>query len=73
MSNLFTELVALLPSTSLEVGTIESVSDGVCTLLLPGGGHVQVRGSGSVGQRVFFRGGLIESNAPTLDYVEAIV
>ena len=52
------------------MGTVESVSGNVSTVLLPSGGRVTARGAAPVGQRVFLRDGVIESEAPNLEVVE---
>lgn len=69
-ANPFRRLRALFPEAPLQVGTVESVSGGVATVVLPGGGRVQARGSAAVGQRVFVRSGVIEGQAPDLPVVE---
>lgn len=56
----------LLPSPQLQVGTVQYVNNGVCTLELPGGGIAQARGTAAVGSKVYFRDGAIEGAAPTL-------
>lgn len=70
MPNIFQAFRALLPQTPLQAGTVESVGSGVVTLTLPGGGAVVVRGSAAVGDRVFFRDGVVESVAPALEAIE---
>ena len=66
MSNSFAQLLALLPQNPLQVGTVASVSGGVATITLPGGGVAQARGAATVGARVYFRAGAIEGDAPSL-------
>jgi hypothetical protein len=56
----------LLPDAPLQVGTVQSISGGVATLLLQGGGIATARGDATVGQRVFFRDNAIEGTAPSL-------
>ena len=70
MPNVYTLFRKLLPQTPLQIGDVTAYSGGVATIELPDGGVVTARGAASVGQRVFFRDGTIESVAPTLDYVE---
>lgn len=65
-SNPYAKLIALLPQNPLQVGTVASVTGGVATITLPGGGVAQARGTASVGARVFFKAGAIEGDAPAL-------
>ena len=69
MPNAYREFMALMPDQPLEVGEITSIAGGVALITLPGGGTIQARGEGTVGQRVFVRAGVIEGEAPTLTYV----
>ena len=70
MPNAYREFMALMPDQPLEVGEITSIAGGVALITLPGGGVIQARGEGTVGQRVFIRDGVIEGPAPALTYVE---
>jgi hypothetical protein len=64
----------VLPSDPLLTGTIDADnSDGTVTVELTGGGFVRVRGSGTVGQHVYVRGGRIEGNAPSMMAVDVAV
>lgn len=65
-TNPYARLVALMPKRPLLVGTVESISDGVAVIEMPGGGKDTARGDATVGARVYFRDGLIEGPAPTL-------
>lgn len=69
MRNPYKRLLALLPDSPLLVGDVILVADGTATIELPGGGIAQARGDVTVGNRVFFRDGVIEGNAPTLTVV----
>ena len=71
MPNAYREFMALMPDQPLEVGEVTSITGGVAIITLPGGGVIQARGGGVVGQRVFVRAGVIEGEAPTLTYVSA--
>lgn len=71
--NLFKEFLNLLPPRPLEVGTVQSIHNGIANVQLPGGGVLQARGEATQGQRVFVRDGLIEGPAPELDYIEGDV
>ena len=71
MDNIYRELLGLLPSDPLLVGTVTtSHADGTVTLELPGGGPLRVRGIAATGDRVFVRGGVVEGEAPALAFVE---
>lgn len=69
MSNAYEDLLSTLPQAPLQVGTVETSADGVCTVELPGGGKIRARGAATVGQTVFVRDGVIEATAPTLTLV----
>lgn len=57
----------LLPGDPLLAGTIAaSHGDGTVTVDLVGGGGMRVRGTGSIGQAVYVRGGRVEGAAPAL-------
>lgn len=66
MSNLFRRFLDMIPDPALQVGTVASIADGIATVTLPGGGTINARGSATVGQAVFVRGGVIEGPAPDL-------
>ncbi len=68
--NLFKQFIDLLPQRPLQVGTVTAVTNGVCTITVPGGGIDTARGSATVGQRVFFRDGAVEGAAPDLPLVQ---
>lgn len=73
MLNPYKALLGLLPESPLQVGDVLSTSNGVAMIEVPGGGQVTARGEATVGQRVFFRDGVIEGQAPDLTYVEVEV
>ena len=56
----------LVPSAPLMIGTVVAIAPGSVTVELPGGGILSVRGSSTVGARVFVRDGVIEGPAPSL-------
>lgn len=64
--NLFRQFLDLIPDPALQVGTVQSISDNMATLEMPGGGFLKARGPAMVGQTVFVRGGVIEGPAPAL-------
>lgn len=64
--SIYKKFLDLLPKQPLQIGLVTSVTGGVATLTLPDGGTTQARGEATVGQRVYFRGGAIEGQAPTL-------
>lgn len=68
-TNLFVRLQKLLPGSPLLVGDVVSGSGSAWVVELPDGSQVAVRGSASIGDRVFVRGGLIEGLAPHLTVV----
>lgn len=68
-TNLFVRLQKLLPGSPLLVADVVSGSGSAWVLQLPDGSQIAARGSASVGDRVFVRGGLIEGQAPHLTVV----
>ena len=66
MHNLYEQFRQLIPVPPLQSGTVVGVGPGVVTIALPGGGRVKVRGSASLGQKVFVRDNTIEGDAPNL-------
>ncbi|MFZ2990897.1 hypothetical protein [Ideonella sp.] len=66
MRNPYRALLALLPTSPLQVGTVQSLTAGTATIELVDGGVIAARGSAGVGDRVFVRDGAIEGTAPTL-------
>ena len=66
MRNPYRVLLDLLPQTPLQVGDVTAIDNGVATITLPGGGTTNARGAAQVGDRVFFRDGVIEGTAPAL-------
>lgn len=70
MSNLRKRLVDQLPKSPLQVGDVTASSGGISTVELIGGGTLRVRGTATIGSRVFVRSGAIEGPAPTLPLIE---
>lgn len=70
LRNPYRALLDLLPEEPLQVGTVISYSDGEATIALPGGGICKARGSASVDQMVYFKGGAIQSSAAAMTVVE---
>ena len=68
-TNLWLRLKNLLPEEPLLVGTVTLATSHGAKIELPDGSHIFVRGSASVGQRVFIRNGVIEGSAPNLPTV----
>lgn len=64
--NAYRTLLNLMPSPRLLVGEVVAYSSGVADIELPDGSVMQARGEVTVGDRVFFRNGLIEAPASTL-------
>ena len=73
MINFQKQFLALLPQRRLVAGEVLTVSGGAAVVELPGGIRTHARGEATVGQRVFVRDGVIEGQAPALDYVSAEV
>lgn len=69
MTNIYRQFLDLLPQRPLQVATVTAVSGEACTVELPGGGVLQVRGTAAVGDQVFVRDGVIEGAAPALPVV----
>lgn len=67
--NIYRTFLDLLPARDLQVGTVTAIANGVATVELPGGGVLRARGEAAIGDLVFVRDGLIESQAPSLTVV----
>lgn len=65
-SNLYAAFRRLAPADPLLVGVVISTSASGSLVELPGGSRIQVRGTATVGDDVFVRGGAIEGVAPSL-------
>lgn len=68
--NPYARLIGLIPKDRLQVGTIVSVGDGQAKIELLDGLAIVARGSGTVGDQVYVRSGLIEGSAPALPIFE---
>ena len=66
MRNLFRQFMELIPDPALQVGAVTDITNGIVTVLLPGGGVLTARGVATIGQNVFVRNGLVEAVAPAL-------
>lgn len=64
--NIYKQLRGLFPNPALQVGSVVTVLNGVATIELDDGNQVQARGEVTAGDRVFFRDGVIEGQAPDL-------
>lgn len=64
--NPFVAFQALLKKPKVQIGTVTAVSGTTVTVTLPDGGVLSVRGSATVGSKVFVRDGVIEGPAPSL-------
>lgn len=69
-TNLWRRLRQLTPEAPLLIGEVVAADTYGATLQLPTGALVQVRGAGTVGQKVFFRAGVIEGVAPDLPVID---
>ena len=68
-TNLFTRFRKLIPTFPLRVGTIQAIDGTSVRIEETGGGLVTLIGTGTVGQRVYFRNGVIEDEAPDLPFM----
>lgn len=61
----------LIPQAPLMVGTVKSLSGGVATIEIQGGGICKARSADTIktGDSVFFRDGVVEAKAPNLPVV----
>lgn len=66
MTNLFKRFQKLLPNPPRRVGDVIAYADGVAEIEEAGGGRARALGDVSVGDRVYFRDGVIEGPAPDL-------
>lgn len=69
MLNFFKRFKALVGDPPLLVGEILSHEDGVALIQEPSGALITARSSITSG-RVYFRNGVVESEAPDIDYGE---
>ena len=65
MLNLFKRFQALIPTYPLRVGDVIAYDNGVA-IIQEQSGVATARGEATVGDRVFFRNGVIEGPAPDL-------
>lgn len=72
-ANVWTAFNSLMPRDPLLVGTIASTDGNVSVITLLDGGVVSVRGTGTVGSKVYIRSGRIEGSAPTMTQNEIVV
>lgn len=68
--NAYKRLLALLPETPADVGTVTAVTANGCEVELLDGSTVSVRGVGEIGDHVYLKDGAIEGPAPVLATVE---
>lgn len=69
-SNLFVRFKRLLPTTPTRIGTVTSVDGTDLVVTELGGGTARIVGDATVGQKVYFRGRVMDSLAPTLAEVQ---
>jgi len=72
-ANVWTAFNSLMPRDPLLVGSIASTDGNVSVITLLDGGVVSVRGTGTVGNKVYIRAGRIEGTAPTMTQNEIVV
>jgi len=69
--NQWAKFKRLLPGDPLLTGVIEGDNnDGTVNVILTGGGTLRVRGTGTIGARVYVRSGRIEGPAPSMTAVD---
>ena len=69
MSNLFTRFKKLLSGPPLLVGDVVAADGTTATVEEPGGGRSVARGEATLGDRVYFQGGVIQGPAPDLPII----
>ena len=69
--NAYKLLRDLIPQAQLQVGTVKSVSGGVATIEMQGGGLYKARCSDTIKSldSVFFRDGVVEAKSPQLPLI----
>ena len=65
-ANLFVNFRRLIPGAPLQVCAVISTGAGGSIVALPGGAEIRVRGTGTVGEKVFVLAGVIQGPAPNL-------
>jgi hypothetical protein len=70
MSNLYRRFARLIPGQPVQAGQVAAVNADGCTVQLPTGDLVRVRGTATVGDHVYIKGGAIEGPAPALSGVD---
>ena len=65
-TNIWKAFADLVTRPPLQVATVLSVSGGIARVQFPGGGELLARGEAQVGEKVFVRDGVIETQAPNL-------
>ena len=66
MSNLYRKFKSIFPDAPLLVGVVQAVAAGGCYVMMPDNSVVFARGTASIGNSVFVKGGAIEGLAPSL-------
>jgi UDP-3-O-[3-hydroxymyristoyl] glucosamine N-acyltransferase len=66
MSNPYRRLIALIPGQPEDAGEVIATDAAGCTVQLPTGALVRVRGSATIGDHVYIRAGAIIGPAPAL-------
>jgi hypothetical protein len=66
MSNPYRRLVGLLPDQTIDTGAVIAVHDDGVTVELHTGALVHARGTATVGEFVYLKGGAVEGPAPDL-------
>ena len=64
--NIYKQLIDLLPSQRVDVGTVLQVYADAVLVLLQTGGKVRAIGTGTVNERVYIKNGVVIGVAPNL-------
>lgn len=68
--NPYRRLLALIPGQPIDAGQVVALDAAGATIELPTGALIHARGTATVGDYVYVRGGAIEGPAPALDGID---
>lgn len=66
MANLWTKFESLIGKDAMQIATITVTNGSTSTVQLLSGDTLKVTGTGTVGSKVYIKGGEIKQTAPTL-------